>query len=325
MTLSRRLLASGLAHGTHRTYATGQRNYLAFCRQYGITSPVPATGDTLCLWLAYLSTTLKFNTVRSYLQSVCTMHKENGFPDPSVNDPRVLRLYGGIKRDQGIRVTRQALAITTDMLTTIQSLLSVDQAQHRLMWAVMVTAVYGLFRIGELVSNSARVTSGTLLNGAVSFISTGDTTHLGPWSAADYHMLLGCSHFIVHLSHSKTDPFRAGVEVVVAGTVAVNAMASYLCFRTDEEGSLTAPLFTTGSTVAPLTRRSVIRFTKSHLHRAGITVAGAISFRRGGATSMAAAGISDALIKRMGRWRSHIYAVYVDASTATTLNAADRM
>ncbi len=254
------------------------------------------------------------------------MHKEHGLPDPSLHDPRVMRLYRGIKRDQGIRAMRPALAVTTGMLTAVQPLLSVDQAQHRLMWAVMVTAVYGLFRIGELVCNSTRATTGTLLNSAVSFIgTTGDTTYRGPWASLDYPTLLQCSHFIVHLSHSKTDPFRAGVDVIVAGTVAVNAMASYLCFRTDDQRAPTVPLFTTGTTVTPLTRRSVTRFTTSLLRRTGITVTGAISFRRGGATSLAVAGVSDAVIKRMGRWRSHIYAVYVDASTATQLDAASRM
>jgi hypothetical protein len=46
------------------------------------------------------------------------------------------------------------------------------------------------------------------------------------------------------------------------------------------------------------------------------------SFRRGGATSLARAGVQEHTIKKMGRWKSSAYQLYIDHSHVQIKEAA---
>jgi hypothetical protein len=63
------------------------------------------------------------------------------------------------------------------------------------------------------------------------------------------------------------------------------------------------------------TRKALTKYLRNVLIRAQIPNAHLYkghSFRRGGATSLAQAGVSDSVIKSIGRWKSHAYQLYVD-------------
>ena len=92
-------------------------------------------------------------------------------------------------------------------------------------------------------------------------------------------------------------------------TCPVRAMRKYL----GEHHS--GPLFTLTSGKF-LTRRNVSDVTKSLLSMAGIdpTSYSSHSYRIGAATSAAAAGLSDHLVKTLGRWRSSAYQGYIRTS-----------
>ena len=47
-----------------------------------------------------------------------------------------------------------------------------------------------------------------------------------------------------------------------------------------------------------------------------------ISFRRGGATSLAEAGVPDRLIKMVGRWKSYVFARYIATDVSVLIVAA---
>ena len=116
----------------------------------------------------------------------------------------------------------------------------------------------------------------------------------------------------VRIKASKTDPFRAGVDVYLGHTgdpiCPVAALLTYMAAR----GNGTGPLFKFASG-KPLTRDSFVSRVKEALHAAGVdpTPYSGHSFRSGAATTAASKGIGDATIKMMGRWKSSAYQLYV--------------
>ena len=116
----------------------------------------------------------------------------------------------------------------------------------------------------------------------------------------------------VRLRRAKTDPFGEGVSIYLGRTntdlCPVVAMLNYMVARPSAQG----PLFVhhDGS---PLLKQQFIAGVKRALGKAGIDPSGysGHSFRIGAATTAAAAGVPDHLIKTLGRWESSAYLLYV--------------
>ena len=78
------LFAAGLAHSTQRTYQTGERRYIRFCQEAGLT-PFPAKEKSLILFAAHLfQEGLLAGTVKSYLSAVRHTQITLGLGDPRV-------------------------------------------------------------------------------------------------------------------------------------------------------------------------------------------------------------------------------------------------
>ena len=116
----------------------------------------------------------------------------------------------------------------------------------------------------------------------------------------------------IKIKQSKTDPFRRGVYLYVGRTgsnlCAVAAMLDYLSVR----GMSPGPLFRFEDGRV-LLRQLFVEAVRDGLHKAGIDQDKYCghSFRIGAATTAAAKGIEDSLIKTLGRWESLAYLQYV--------------
>ena len=69
---------SGLADSTHRTYTAAQRQFLSFCDTYGL-SPLPASEDTLILFVMHLAARIKPQSISVYLAGIRSLHVANGY------------------------------------------------------------------------------------------------------------------------------------------------------------------------------------------------------------------------------------------------------
>ena len=120
------------------------------------------------------------------------------------------------------------------------------------------------------------------------------------------------SLFAVTLKQSKTDPFRMGVTIFLGRTgnllCPVAAVLAYLAIRPQSPGPLF--IFSDGSY---LTRDRLVAHLRAGLQQAGVDASrfSGHSFRIGAATMAAQAGIEDAVIKMLGRWKSSAYQRYV--------------
>ena len=115
-------LAQGLAPSTQKSYASGQRKFVEFCRQAGKLhpngSPCPVDEWTLCLFVSFLADSIQHSSIKVYLFAVRSLHIERGFPDPLLNCLRLQRVLRGVKRSQGSSAARR-FPITDSLLLVI--------------------------------------------------------------------------------------------------------------------------------------------------------------------------------------------------------------
>ena len=228
-----------------------------------------------------------------YLSAVRSLHIDNGLPDPLINCLQLQRLLRGIKRVQGSSTTKR-LPITIDLLKVIQRSLDLNSWDHVMLWAACCLGFFGFLRAGEFTTNSSFDPSIHLTVGDVQADSLVDPT---------------C--FKVHIKCSKTDPFRVGCDIYVGRgnslVCPVLALGNFLALRGPSPG----PLFCYADG-RPLTRQQLSSTVQAILHSAGYSGSySGHSFRIGAATTAAARGIPDHLIKTLGRWSSDAYQLYI--------------
>ncbi len=218
--------------------------------------------------------------------------------DPLAGRPRLDLVIRGVRR-QYSTPTRVRLPITPLILRAIRQVLSENPTDFDsvAVWAACCLGFFGFLRSGEFTIPTR---------------STFDSrVHLTPQDVAlDSH-----SHpttMRVHIKASKTDQYRQGVLLYLAATgndlCPVAAVAAYLARRPPVGG----PLFLTAAGT-PLTKPKLIALIRDTLQRAGIQAAAysGHSFRIGAATTAAARGIPETLIKTLGRWSSDAYQTYI--------------
>ena len=295
-------LNHSIAPSTRKTYLTGQRKYLELCSKRQCP-PYPVTEDNLCYFCAFLADEgLTHQTIKCYLSAVRHQHVSQGFADPHLSDmARLEQVLRGIKivRAKRGEMSRTRLPITPAILRLLRKAwLSANPSYDSVMlWAVCSLCFFGFFRSGELTSSSE--------------VHSDPDEHLTFADVAvndrDNPTILR-----VHLKTSKTDPFRSGVDVFVGKTgndlCPVTAMVNYLARRGSRDGALFA--YEDGRF---LTRESLIVQVRDALSASGLDASkySGHSFRSGAATTALEAGISDAAIQMLGRWKSDAYKRYI--------------
>ena len=184
------------------------------------------------------------------------------------------------------------IPITHHHLSALRLHISASFLPHDalMLWAACTSAFFGLLRSSEYTSQTPHLhTHSTLLLRHVSI-------------APDY------SRASLHLPFSKTDQFGRGATVYLTSLPStlcpVSALIHYLAVRSPTPGPLF--LFSDGSF---LTRDRLTRVLSDTfpLHSEVRTH----SFRIGGATALAAAGVPEYVIRIMGRWSSDSFLRYI--------------
>ena len=240
-----------------------------------------------------LADILTHASFKVYLSAVGCLHIDYGLSDPFVNCLRLQRLLRGIKRVQG-PVSPCRLPVTLDHLRAIQHGLDFSRRDHVMLWGARCLGFFSFLRAGEFTVNSVFQ----------------PRIHM---TVADLKAdsLVNPIFFKVHIKCSKTDPFRMVCDIYVGlgedSVCPIRALGNFLALRGSSEG----PLFTF-SDGRPLTRQQLSSTVQSILHLAGYTGSySGHSFRIGAATTAAARGVPDHLIKTLGRWSSDAYQIYI--------------
>lgn len=267
-------------------------------------------------WVAYLgSRNLQPKMIKSYVSALRSLHVDADMPFDVCESPVVQRLIRGIKRYHGERERNPKLPITLAVLQRLSAALpSVQSAGDASFAAAMKTVFAGFLRCGEFTVDQPA--------------SFSPATSLTRSSVQFFPSLEAPAHVLLSLPTSKTDPFRRGVLVLIAAAPGAStcAVAALRHLFTVDPRPPSDPLFVIDDGSA-LTHADFIARLKLLLPAAGLNPAGysGHSFRRGAASSAAAAGYSDFEIQQLGRWRSDAYRLYIDMPRDRVLHLSSRL
>ena len=195
-------------------------------------------------------------------------------------------------------------------------------------WRGVLLAFFLLLRASEFLGDDKRraPTHFCLRCEGVHFFGEGSAEPL------PRHLWRTAAHARLRLPGSKTDQRLIGTTLVVAATG--GSAADPVCVLADLLLSLpstllgTAPIMTVfrAGAQSMVTRAEVTELVQAMVVAAGrdIDNVGIHAMRVGGATTLAAAGMSERAIKLAGRWRSEAYKVYIRDNMAdfTAITAA---
>ena len=286
-------LSNALASTTSATYRTGWSSYSNFCTAFNLAR-FPVTESNLVYYFTSLANRLiSFRTMKVYLAAIVYFAKIHGFTFKHETMHRLHYLLVGIRRVQGARLTRaRRPPITIPLLHSLHSFLAARCCIHdaRMLWSACTAAFFGLLRVSEYTSpTGSTLGQSTLLRSHVTV-------------AADY------SSATIHLPISKTDQFGRGASVQLFALPSilcpVSALVHYMSARSAAPGPLF--LFSDGSY---LTRSHMVGLLRSVFPAQAHT--NTHSFRIGGASALASAGVPDYIIQIMGRWSSDSFLRYI--------------
>jgi hypothetical protein len=263
---------------------------------------VPATESTLLLFVAQLHVNgVKASSVKVYLSAIRSLHIESGFDDPTSHAERVKMAIRSIERQQPPPV--QKLPMTLTILQKLHQVMDQNTYNTLMIWSAMCLAHFGCLRTGEFTSRTQNIDQLYLLRNDLTIDDC----------------------LTLHLRTSKTDIRNLGINIVIGCTkqpvCAYCAIVKYCNYR-DNNHSLEAPLFLFNNG-AILTRETFIKHTRLHLTLIGIDPArySGHSYRTGGATTAALAGLHDWEIKQLGRWKSDTYHRYIRTNNTHELGS----
>jgi hypothetical protein len=296
-----------LAPSSRSTYRSGWSSYLQFCSLHGLP-PLPVSDLSLTYFVSALADRLLSHaTIQVYLSAASYHSRLLGFPVDYDAMPRLHYVLMGIRRSQGGRLSRPPRdPIASSHLLALRRHLSRFSIPRDalMLWAAVTSAFFGLLRSSEFCCPSASSFSPATL-----FVS-----HLS--FAADF------SSASLFLPLSKTDPFGHGVHVSLfplsSPLCPVSALRHFLALRSPATG----PLFTFADG-SFLTRAHLVALLR-HVFP-GQPRLNTHSFRIGGASALAAAGVPDYVIKMLGRWSSDSFLRYIRSSPRSLRSYQCRM
>ena len=287
---ARRLLRNSIAPASWRAYASGEAHYRRFCARFGLPA-VPAAADTLVYYLADLQRSgVAVGTARQRLAAVRHLHIRSGLDFGAGDDPMVRAAVRGFPARGGGSARPLRRGVTLHQLRALKTVLGDREWSYyaqRSIWAACCTAFYGGLRAGE-------------------YLKTGPGRGL---RRADLAFSPAGDECVLELRIQKNRQFGPPVSVHLpatgTSTCPVRALRLYCDLRDGQAGSREALFLTEVKT--PLTRRQLSLVLKDAFGEGYSTH----SLRIGLATEAAAAGVPDATIQLMGRWRSAAYMGYV--------------
>ena len=243
-----------------------------------------------------------------HIEQGLSLHIEQGFKNPLENCVRLERVLCRVKWLQGTG-TKQSLPITIAILRKLYKIINLNDFSDVLFWAACLTGFFGFLRCGEFTTNSSHFDVNTNL----SLNDIQVDKHISPMVV------------LINIKASKTNQFRHGhvLHIGASGNniCAVRALMNYL----HHCGNNSGPLFLLQNG-QPLSCDKFCTWFRDAMTRIGETRHySGHSFRIGSATTAAAVGIPDNLIKTLGRWISDAYQLYIQTPTTVQESVASYM
>jgi hypothetical protein len=288
-----RSLALGFAieSTTASAYDSHLNSYLNFCRLH--QRPIEPTEDTLSFFVVWLSHHIEPRSVDSYLSGIVNRLQPH-FPTIASTRKSLLvsRTLKGCKRRLSRPVNRKLPLSLDNLNTVIDTFRDTTVYDDMLFTALIVTGFKTLQRLAELVWPN------TLKHQTYRSVPLRHSLTLAAQSAS------------YTLPHHKTDRLGVGSQILLLAEPAAHfdpllILRRYISAR-DHRFPYHPQLWLTNAGSIP-TRAWFLRYLRRFFPS---TISGH-SMRAGGATALAAAGVTPALIQAAGRWSSDSFQKYI--------------
>ena len=234
---------------------------------------------------------LGFKSIRVYLSGVRYFSLRAGHNFVLDQMHSLFYLLRGIRRTQGDLHTRNlrvpmTLPMLDQLFTFIQG--HYPGSDTYMLQSAVTLAFFGLLRVSE-------------------FTAQNPYTYDSSYTLCFNNVFISTNLIIVQLRASKTDPFRMGVNIRIGVTgtrlCPVQALSRFHQVHPSRVGPLF--VFSSGRFLA---RDDLVFLLRSCFPDLNVNTH---SFRIGGASAAASAGIADSTIQILGRWSSDAYRRYI--------------
>ncbi len=273
-----RFLQRSKAENTVRAYRSDWHDFTDWCAHAG-REPLPASPDTVALYIATLAEGLRVSTIRRRLAAISKAHQYEGLATPT-KDVIVTDVLDGIRREMGYLQKGKTPLLLPEIVAMLDAQdETLSGIRNR---ALLLVGFAGCLRRSELVGLDIR---------DCSFSEDG---------------------VVLLLRKSKTDQYGEGIQKAIpygmnADTCPVRALKAWLSALGVSDG----PVFrgvTRGQKIrdSRLTAQSVALVVKAALRKAGIDPReySGHSLRSGFATQAAIFGVDERAIMEQGAWKS---------------------
>ena len=298
---------SCIAPSSLSTYFTAWSNYQSFTSSAAISS-LPLNQQVLSFYVTSLARTLAFKSIKVYLSGIQFYSNMCGFDSRISGMTQLFYILRGIRRVQGSRFTRpRRPAITINHLVTIIHFLTnsnkLSYHDKLMLHSAVCLAFFGLLRSSEYVCPTT-----TTFYPEASLLIT------------DISINQSVAH--IRIKSSKTDPFRVGCSIRIGTTGTVTCPVAALSRFMSVHAFTPGPLFRfqNGSFLTRNILAQIVQEALPHLRHVNTH-----SFRIGGASAAASAGIPDSTIQIMGRWSSNTFVQYIRMSDSSVHNISIQM
>jgi hypothetical protein len=298
---------AAFAKSTVKTYKSQTTAFLKFCIHYNMVS-LPASQDTLCAYLAFLSRSLSPSSIKGYMNAVRLLHIEAGFSNPLAQNWEVMMIQRGISRLMGTP-PKQKLPMTVPMLLALYGTL-VDSPADKSFWIACLIAFFGFLRKSTLLPASSELTLGK-------FIARSDVCDL---TLQSFTVLIRFSKTIQFGQRVLSLPYVSCSDIRLCP---VRAMLSHIGLSPLPSS---CPLFNyrIGGSEIHFSNAFFMLRLRNGLRATGYPASevSCHSFRRGGASLAYEVGLTATDIKQRGDWRSNAFEQYLTVGHSTTHNSA---
>lgn len=302
---------------TAKSYASVTRNYEAFCCDFDV-EPYPVDELWLCAWLLRLSSSVKHTSMRVYLAGVQFEHVNNGFCWELRGSEMVRRMLRYIKRVCPVQEEYLKVPISIGLLKRILPLLPGWPCPDRMCHADRLFAAASLIGVG------------CFLRGGEFLASPNSYRPILPASSIREAMVGDETALVVRVPQPKTSWWLTAVDVpcFAPAEPALAVFSPLLWWRayirlSPFAGSVAfspeCAAFHTASGV-PLSRATMVGRTTRLMEQAGVAFVDSMgrklavrsaSWRAGGVRSAKDAGVAEAEIRALGRWKSSAWVAYL--------------
>jgi site-specific recombinase XerD len=288
--------ARSRSENTRRAYRSDWSHFLQFCALHNF-KPLPATPETVALYITSLARDHKASTIRRRLSSISTAHNAAGAASPT-REAAVRTVWDGIKRTLGTAPVQKAAAVAADIRLMVKALPSSIKSEGGKASLLLVARDRALLLIG-FAGGFRRSELTSLSIGDLRFSSRGLT---------------------ITIRRSKTDQEGLGRQLAIApqpdpDVCPVRALKAWLKAlgegRQSEEESEGRPVFSAINRHGHISSTGLSPYAVALIVKRAAAAAGldetkyaGHSLRSGFATSASEAGASDRSIMRTTGHRS---------------------